>query len=178
MGAFATPVPNEAQRARFVPMSLANYGGCVASYGARLLSLCIPTLAASHALASGWANFSTRLRRWVFWAFCLPDDSSFVAGERLQPAHACLQRSRSLTTSTQNAQHRRAFGPRLGSPRLAAGIRDGMSRGMDFRLQGQPMDWDAFHTARRAECASQLLNVSAGLFGFWLLGTILEIVSG
>jgi hypothetical protein len=39
------------------------YFSCAAPPGLARFS-CLPTLPASHSLASGWANFATRLRRW------------------------------------------------------------------------------------------------------------------
>jgi hypothetical protein len=72
---------------------------CVAAYGARVYLFSHPPFRLRMRSPLGWANFATRLRRWVIWffAFCRSENSSLCRMQKRWMAHAWLQRSRSLT---------------------------------------------------------------------------------
>ena len=99
------------------------------------LSLRLPTPAASHPLALGWANFATRLRRWAIWVLCVLPIRRFIvcADAKWWMAYARLQRSRSLTRASVSAGTNpvESNAWKLLRGHTGRGIRDSISRGRE-----------------------------------------------
>ena len=139
---------------RVVTLLWSNF--CVAAYGARLCLFANPPLRLrSHpntrkprvsgtpvTLASGWANFATRLRRWKFgfFAFCRSDNSSLCRMKKRWMACACLQRSRSLTRASVSAGRIRSRATHGNCSRSAPEARDSGWHLDEGRRSGRAMD--------------------------------------